>query len=290
MPLNFGFSGGLDAMADGIRPIASGVAGQIGAGAQRSALLQALEQAYFSAQADANQSATARAQAAGTYANTPEFLQGLNDEVNNQAAGAQAALLPRINALRAAEGHPAFNPAEMTQQYTPSQLSQMFPGIDAGSNGYTALDSQTRAALLRELEAAYGGIGQEVGNQFVGQAQGNLGDEDYLRGIQSNVQSGITGAENVMQARINALRSAQGLEAFSDPQTAGQQAGQARNVTQTAAQNATNQTAIAPAATATRSEDAAENVAEDNGENEATTQQNAVTAMGAKKKTPTKVL
>ena len=263
----------------------------------RSALLRALEQAYHAANQDALSSATANAQRAGTYANTPEFLAGLQSEAQLQGQGAQAAMLPRIAALRSAEGLSEFNPALTTQgdyQYNPWSELISSGTFSPSAPTYADTASATRAALLRELEAAYGGAAGDVAQSFVGSSdQAQLGNADYLRGIQSNVQSGITGAENVMQARINALRSAQNLEAFSDPQTAGQQANQAQQVTQSAAQNITNpQTVVGGAAGSTsRGIDiAAENVDDSEGGAETASQQNAVTAAATKKKAAPKVL
>ncbi len=277
-----GLSQGISDIADEVSEQSATAAGM----RQRSAVLQALEEAYRNATGDATMSQTALAKQAGTYADTPEFQRGLADEAALQGQGTQAALLGRINAMRAAEGFPAFDPASAEAQSTaPANYwfnQQMGPAS-------LAAQSDVRAQILRELEAAYSGLGSNVATSFRDSAGGTYdpNNPDYLRSMQSDVYAGTTGAQRALQAKIDALRAQQGLEPFSDASTSSQRyqaAGQAVQgavpQTQTSTAPATMDTSDEASAPTTEAGDSSERVEEEN------KQTNAVTALASAKKKP----
>ena len=259
---------------------------------QRSLVLQALEQAYHGAMQQSSQSAEAAARAAGTWADTPEFRAGLESEAGNQARGTQAALLGRISALRNSEGLKAFDPNEVVPQ-GPGQLpgpSQFYNAIDP------TIDSNTRAQILREFEAAYGNLGQDVANSFYAQSGINYNDPDAMRSLQSDVYAGTTGANAALQARMNALRSSLGMENFTDPSTSGQRYRAAAGQVHTAA-NPQIRVASASGESETPGADSEGSSTDEAGEQvapsttetdaEAATRTNAVTAAKTVKPKPT---
>ena len=239
---------------------------------ERSLTLKALEAAYRNAVGDASTSQADAARKAGTYADTPEFQRGLADTAELQGKGAQAALEGRINALRAEEGLPFFDPSA--------------PEVSVGAEmpsflGFAQTAStEQRAKMLKELEAAYGSAGSTVASSFRDSAGAGYqaGNQDYLRGMQSDVYAGTTGAQRQLSARINALREQQGVEPMSDASTSSQR----YNAASSSVRGAVPARQIDPAAS--EESDTSEAVSEASTSQDTAVDTNAVTA--AKKKTP----
>ena len=188
----------------------------------------------------------------------------------------------RINALRAKEGWGAFDPN--VDEGDPVGAENLFDTASTGPKADIERNN-ARAELLKELEAAYSGVGGEVASNFRNAAQSagqyNAGNEDYLRGMQSDVYSGTTGAQATMKNRIDALRSAQGLEPFSDASTSGQRYRNAAQATRGAMPSAV----VGSATSATRDGADSEPVTEEGAPAVDSATTNAVTSAAKKKQT-----
>ena len=198
---------------------------QFGQEAQRSEVLKALEDQYRKAGSQTLASRIAAAKAAGTFYNTAEFLKGLQDDAGLRAQGVQATLLPRINALRQAQGLPAFS----GEAETPAHPFEGNPLYEALSNSPAADygGGTVRGDLIKEYEGLYPNVMQNIAQSQGSGVVGASPEEQRLAA--SNLSIKAAGGSEALQNRLTALRQSNGLTPFVDPTTSGQFNQKAKN-------------------------------------------------------------